>query len=101
MASSMLMEGSSPKTSSPTLAVIMASSMAGVGFVTVSERRSMGIVLFVLGTQFKAKQPHPRHRPYKQKGKPYGAPLQCPDIRLQAIVHRPQVISVGVIGLRP
>src|SRR6218665_1152166 len=35
------MEGSSPKTSSPTGALIIASSMAGVGFVTVSDLKSM------------------------------------------------------------
>src|SRR5476651_771864 len=41
MASSWFTEGSSPKTSSPTGAFIMASSMAGVGRVTVSERKSI------------------------------------------------------------
>jgi hypothetical protein len=64
MASNMLIEGSSPKTSSPTWAVIMASNMAGVGFVTVSERRSMGIGSFLhLEAQFKVKRPDTRADP--------------------------------------
>ena len=39
--SSSLTVGSSPKTSSPTAAAVMAASMPGVGFVTVSLRRSI------------------------------------------------------------
>jgi hypothetical protein len=39
-ASRALTDGSSPYTSSPTSALVMAASMAGVGLVTVSERRS-------------------------------------------------------------
>jgi hypothetical protein len=39
--SSSFMEGSSPNTSSPTLAFTIASIMAGVGFVTVSDLKSM------------------------------------------------------------
>ncbi len=42
--SSSLMEGSSPKTSSPTLALNIASSMPDVGFVTVSDLKS--IIIF-------------------------------------------------------
>jgi hypothetical protein len=45
MASSSLMLGSSPKTSSPTAAFIIASFMAGEGRVKVSERSSIFIVL--------------------------------------------------------
>jgi hypothetical protein len=45
------MEGSSPKTSSPTLAFIMASSMGGLGLVTVSDLKSMIIREFC--TQYK------------------------------------------------
>ena len=41
--SNSLIEGSSPKTSSPTLALIMASNIPGVGLVTVSERKSISI----------------------------------------------------------
>jgi hypothetical protein len=89
----------------------MASSMAGVGFVTVSERRSMGIVLFVLGTQFKAKQPHPRHRPPQTKrealrGSPpmsrHPSPSYCPSAsghkrrRYRPPALGPQVIGAGV-----
>jgi hypothetical protein len=42
--SSSFIEGSSPKTSSPTLAFIIACSMAGVGWVTVSDLKSMTIL---------------------------------------------------------
>ncbi|OGO13266.1 MAG: hypothetical protein A2Y93_06540 [Chloroflexi bacterium RBG_13_68_17] len=44
-ASSRLMLGSSPKTSSPTSACAIAFRISGVGWVTVSERRSMSIFL--------------------------------------------------------
>ena len=43
--SSRLTVGSSPYTSSPTGAASMAASIAGVGFVTVSDRRSMSGVM--------------------------------------------------------
>src|SRR5438067_955878 len=43
--SSSLTVGSSPKTSSPTAAAVMAASMPGVGRVTVSLRRSIGVVM--------------------------------------------------------
>jgi hypothetical protein len=39
--SSSLLEGTSPKTSSPILAFVMASNMAAEGFVTVSDLKSM------------------------------------------------------------
>src|SRR6188768_1215174 len=42
-ASTLLVDGSSPKTSSPTFAVIIASSIPGEGLVTVSDLRSMTI----------------------------------------------------------
>ncbi len=44
IASSRLTVGSSPKTSSPTSAVAIASRMAGVGWVTVSLRRSITFI---------------------------------------------------------
>ena len=37
-------DGSSPKTSSPTFAVIIACSIPGVGFVTVSDLKSIIII---------------------------------------------------------
>src|SRR5688572_18253180 len=43
--SNSFIDGSSPKTSSPTFAVIIACSMAGVGFVTVSDLKSIIIIL--------------------------------------------------------
>src|SRR5579871_2196390 len=69
MDSKALIEGSSPKTSSPTRAVNIASSMAGVGRVTVSERRSMGIFFVCLGSQFKGKCPDPSPQNHSKKQK--------------------------------
>ncbi len=42
---SLLMVGSSPYTSSPTTAFAIASRIAGVGWVTVSDRRSMNFII--------------------------------------------------------
>ncbi len=49
MASSSLIEGSSPKTSSPTLASIIAVNMPAPGRVTVSERKSIGVAFGGIG----------------------------------------------------